>query len=138
MAEATEEEVSRLLTLPRELRDEIYDHAFTGENIPIVSQGERVRNDRWELYVLPGILRANKQIRDEALPRFFARATFILEDVYVSRHERGTIDRFSRMPKAHIACIEAMEVTITFTLGLSSDGHNGLREERVKGPKKWV
>jgi hypothetical protein len=61
------EDSSRLLSLPQELRDEIYDHTFAECEIALSSKGGSA---------FPGLLLTNMQIREEGMSRLFRIATF--------------------------------------------------------------
>ncbi|GIZ40690.1 hypothetical protein CKM354_000401800 [Cercospora kikuchii] len=58
--------VCRLLKLPAELRDKIYELVLARHAISVVRHGSHHQ---------PGITRANRQLRDETLLMFYARST---------------------------------------------------------------
>jgi hypothetical protein len=100
------EELSPLMRLPRELRDEIYDGVFEGFEITLGTAT-----------ALPGILKANTRIRDEALPRFFKKTTLVLPyhqfGFAVLKDKLAT--RIRALHQKHFALIERIKVDYVWT-----------------------
>ncbi|KAK5115617.1 hypothetical protein LTR85_009788 [Meristemomyces frigidus] len=83
---------SRLLGLPRELRDLIYEHLFAAV---VYLDGRK----------LPGILVTCKQLRDEALVPFFKLAHFRFNNVGSIMRPKRIHQMLARMPSEHLALI---------------------------------
>lgn len=94
----------RLLDLPPELRNTIYEYAFQGSTTTVKKKSGAQKkmvfkyidaNGRWSTG-LPGILGSKKQVRDEALGIFYAETKFTvhrIRDLYALLRKLGEIQR---------------------------------------------
>jgi hypothetical protein len=89
-------QLSPLLRLPQELRDQIYNHAFH-DSFLLPSEWNIVDDsDPRTLYrILPGICRANRQLYFEATPVFLARDTYFSMNTETSRQTLDLFNQFS-------------------------------------------
>lgn len=88
-----------LLALPRELRDQIYDHAFREMSYDIGGTSK-----------LPGLLTANRQLYAEAMKPFFNLTTFRFGNVENRRSDGVYAEAYlKRMPTERFAWINRLE-----------------------------
>lgn len=69
---------SRLLDLPPELRDAIYEFALTAEKTVVTYRLDAYERDTYDHAVQPALTRVNRQVRDETLPIYYGCNDFIL------------------------------------------------------------
>ncbi|KAK4494391.1 hypothetical protein PRZ48_014689 [Zasmidium cellare] len=70
----------RLLGLPPELRNNIYELVFSGTTHTIPSHESRINYRRMKKHPAPGLLLACKQIHVETISMFYAQTAFYIED----------------------------------------------------------
>jgi len=87
----------RILELPRELRDLIYDQMFRDTDFQISKTK------------LPATLPANEQLRDEAMKPFFSLTVFCFQPDPHTAPVAKYVQRISRIPKFQLAFIHRLE-----------------------------
>lgn len=88
--EPSREQPSHFLSLPPELRNEIYSALFPPQNV------ERIKPD----YAFPGFLLANKQIASEATGLYYANTIFRCLD------EASAVDWLTTLPSKWLNLVE--------------------------------
>jgi hypothetical protein len=101
----------RLLELPAELRDAIYEFALTSSKPTVTFQLDKYQKDSYAQAIQPALTRVSRQIRAESLPVYYACNDFIL-------HTDPTkcIDarRWMECISAHILKLRRLEVWVRY------------------------
>ncbi|KAF2165982.1 hypothetical protein M409DRAFT_23709 [Zasmidium cellare ATCC 36951] len=111
---------SRLLALPRELRDEIYEHTF--------SDTIHVHTRRKDIRTRNAGLATCKQIRHEALKAYYGRTTFRVSDAFWDPHLH-TARFLKSVPPEHRNFITTIHV---HCVGYDAEDGAELSEERAE------
>jgi hypothetical protein len=119
----SKDEDQRLLALPRELRDEIWRYNFAGGDYSFKDReytfaGDETMDGKAQCR-LPGLLRTNRLIRNEALLYFFRLTRFRMSTRCFLTHwasdpdpGAATVQRLATMPEDHLTLIRATEVLV--------------------------
>nr|POE49216.1 hypothetical protein CFP56_32366 [Quercus suber] len=129
---------SRLLDLPSELRDLIFEYALTSPSTVVTFRLDPYQEDSYSQAVQPALTRANRQVRRESLPVWYGHNAFVM---HTEATKADHTLRWLACNERHLQLLRKVEVWIrvlgTANLRSVASGAIGLEVRRRGGDLTW-
>jgi len=103
-----------LLSLPPELREQIFSHAVTSPNQTTTFRLDKYQLETYDQARQPALLLANRQIRHEALPLYYSNNDFVLHTEGLKAQDAA---RWLDRNQAHLGKLGCVKVWVRFVAG---------------------